>query len=329
MDRADTTGLSIAVVAHVALLAMLTYVAVNTPPLPKPEVTPVEVELVSDVDLSSAKPKPVSAPPPAPASAPVEPEPLPAPPERVSAPPPMVEPAPPPLPAPKPTPTPKPTPVPKPVPTPKPAPPPRPTPPRTAPPKPAPAKPAPPRPAVPVAKPTAKPALRQTALVRPTTLARPTVTDTRPRRRPGLSSSIVTGLDDAPTRPTLGPVAPRPTAPTAPAGNASVDAKAVQRALAGEISRQLKRTWKTPTGADVEQLVTILSWDLAPDGSLTGAPRVIDQQGDTPSNRAQATLHRENAIKAVRAAAPFNLPSEHYKYWKSVVSFRFDKRLSQ
>jgi hypothetical protein len=316
MDRADTTGLSIAVVAHAALLALLTYVAVNQPPLPLPKVDPVEVELVSDVDLSSAQPKSVTAPPPAAASAPAEPDPLPAPPEPVSAPAQMVEPAPPP-PAPKPTPAP--SPVPKPVPklVPKPVPPSRPAPPRPA-----------PRSAV-AAKPVARPTPRQTALVRPTTLARPTVADAQPRRRPGLSSSIVSGLDDAPRRPTPGPVAATPAAATAPAGNASTDAKAVQRALAAEISRQLKRTWKTPTGADVEQLVTILSWDLAPDGSLTGAPRVIDQQGDTPSNRAQASLHRENAIKAVRAAAPFNLPSEHYKFWKSVVSFRFDKRLSQ
>ncbi|MFM9851565.1 MAG: hypothetical protein ACKVOJ_01990 [Sphingomonadaceae bacterium] len=322
MDRADTTGLGIAIVAHVALFALLTFVAVNAPPLPKPDETPVEVELVSEKDLLSAKPKAAAVPPPA--SAPADPEPLPQPPEPISPPPPMIEPAPPP---PKPVPLsvtapkPLPRPVPQPVPAPKPVPQPKPTP-RPAPAKPAP-KPVPPRPAP--AKPVVKPAPRQTALVRPT------IDDSRPRRRPGLSSSIISGLDTPQTVPVArpGPAIARPTAPSAPAGNDTVDAKAVQRALAAEISRQLKRTWKTPTGADVEQLVTILSWDLAPDGSLSGVPRVIDQQGDTPSNRAQAVLHRENAIKAVRAAAPFNLPSEHYKYWKSVVSFRFDKRLSQ
>jgi outer membrane biosynthesis protein TonB len=310
MDRAETTGLGIAVIAHGALLALLTFVAVNTPPLPKPEVTPVEVDLVSDIDLSSAKPKPLAAPPPsAPPSAPAEPEQLPL--EPQPQPPEPITPPPPPAPLPKPAPVrlPTPKPVPRPVP---------PTPPRPTLPRPAPVT-------KPVAKPVPKPAPRQTALVRPTT------SDSRPRRRPGLSSSIVEGLDQPTLTPAArpGPAIARPTAPSAPPGNDNVDAKAVQRALAAEISRQLKRTWKTPTGADVEQLVTILSWDLAPDGSLVGAPRVVDQQGDTPSNRAQAALHRENAIKAVRAAAPFSLPPEHYKYWKSVVSFRFDKRLSQ
>ena len=122
--------------------------------------------------------------------------------------------------------------------------------------------------------------------------------------------------------------APKP-APAAQPGPRGVEAGAVKRALGSEIGRQLKPRWKAPTGQDVDQLVTILSWDLNKDGSLAGEPRFVDQLGEGPSNRAQAAVHKENAIKAVRAAAPFKLPSEHYSYWKSVVSFRFDKRLSQ
>jgi hypothetical protein len=100
-------------------------------------------------------------------------------------------------------------------------------------------------------------------------------------------------------------------------------------ALGREIGRQIKPRWKSPSGADVDQLVTRLSWELNVDGSLAGEPRFISQSGETPSNQAQAKVHRENAIKAVRAAAPFKLPPEHYALWKSVTNFRFDKRLSQ
>lgn len=104
---------------------------------------------------------------------------------------------------------------------------------------------------------------------------------------------------------------------------------AVRSALAGAISRQLKPKWVAPQGADAELLVTFLTWDLNPDGSLAGAPRVVRQEGITDANRAQATRHAEQAIRAVRLAEPFNLPDEFYPAWKRVTTFRFDRKLSQ
>ncbi len=104
---------------------------------------------------------------------------------------------------------------------------------------------------------------------------------------------------------------------------------AVQSALAGSISRQLKPHWTVPQGADAEKLVTILSWSLNRDGSLAGAPQVVRQEGVTDANRAQAARHVEQAIRAVQLAAPFNLPAEYYDAWKRVASFRFDRKLSQ
>ena len=104
---------------------------------------------------------------------------------------------------------------------------------------------------------------------------------------------------------------------------------AVQSALAGAISRQLKPHWAAPQGADAEKLVTILSWNLNRDGSLTGAPRLVRQEGITDSNRAQAARHAEQAMRAVQLAAPFILPPEYYVAWQRVASFKFDKRLSQ
>jgi outer membrane biosynthesis protein TonB len=104
---------------------------------------------------------------------------------------------------------------------------------------------------------------------------------------------------------------------------------AVRSALAGAISRQLKPKWVAPQGADAELLVTILTWDLNPDGALAGAPRIVRQEGITEANRAQAARHAEQAIRAVRLAAPFNLPDEFYPAWKRVTAFRFDRKLSQ
>lgn len=103
----------------------------------------------------------------------------------------------------------------------------------------------------------------------------------------------------------------------------------VKAALAGAIARQLKPHWSAPQGADADQLVTVLTWDLNQDGSLTGTPRVVGQSGITDANRTQALRHAEQAIRAVRLAAPFDLPEDLYAAWKHVASFRFDRKLSQ
>jgi hypothetical protein len=56
-----------------------------------------------------------------------------------------------------------------------------------------------------------------------------------------------------------------------------------------------------PQGVDTDQLVTILAWDLNPDGAGRAAP-VVQQSGITDSNRPQAQRHAENGDP--RGAAP-------------------------
>ena len=102
---------------------------------------------------------------------------------------------------------------------------------------------------------------------------------------------------------------------------------AIQSSLAGAISRQLKPHWAVPQGADADKLVTILTWSLNRDGTLAGPPRVVRQEGINDSNRPQAALHAEQAIRAVQLAVPFQLPAEYYDAWKRVAAFRFDRRL--
>ena len=103
----------------------------------------------------------------------------------------------------------------------------------------------------------------------------------------------------------------------------------VKRSLAGELYRVLKPHWRSPTGADIDKLRTTVRAELNPDGTLKGQPRVVRQEGVTPSNRAQADLHKERAIRAVVLAAPYKtFPPKFYEGWK-VISPTFDWKLSQ
>jgi len=100
-----------------------------------------------------------------------------------------------------------------------------------------------------------------------------------------------------------------------------------QASIAAAFIRQIRPHWSAPSGVEVEQLVTLLDFDLNPDGSLKGRPRLRSQSGITDANSAQKELHAERAIRAVQLAAPFDLPPEYYNAWKSVRGARFDRNL--
>ncbi len=98
-------------------------------------------------------------------------------------------------------------------------------------------------------------------------------------------------------------------------------------ALSSAITRQLRPHWNAPDGVDAEKLVSIVSWRLNEDGSLSGRPSCRNQSSSiTASNRPQAGLHCERAIRAVQLAAPFNLPEQFYNRWKQ-LEWQFDRRL--
>jgi outer membrane biosynthesis protein TonB len=99
-----------------------------------------------------------------------------------------------------------------------------------------------------------------------------------------------------------------------------------QAALAAELLRQLRPFWRSPTGADVEQLRVVVVARLNRDGSLAGEPRAEAVTGVTPSNRAQADLFAERAVAAVKRAAPYNFPADFYDAWKTIKP-RFKKDL--
>ena len=182
-----------------------------------------------------------------------------------------------------------------------------------------------PRPAPPVAKPTARPSAKPSAkpvAKSPAKAAAPA--DTRTRRRPDapagasrVGSDFLKGIPGGEAR---------GAAQNPPAARAGPQ---VAASLAQAISRALKPRWNAPQGAEADQLVTVLAFDLNADGSLAGRPRVVSQSGVTDANSAQKARHAEQAIRAVQLAAPFDLPEQYYPLWKRVASFRFDRRLSQ
>ncbi len=101
-----------------------------------------------------------------------------------------------------------------------------------------------------------------------------------------------------------------------------------QASLRSAITRQLRPHWTAPQGVDAEKLVSVASWRLNPDGSLSGRPKCNTVSSSiTPSNRPQANLHCERVIRAIQLAAPFDLPDQFYNGWKTISSWRFDRRL--
>ena len=178
------------------------------------------------------------------------------------------------------------------------------------------AKPVPtPKPAPKIFAPVAKPAPKAAPAGPPRPklaldLSRPSAATPRGSR---LGNDFLKGVSD------------RPTASTAQTPRAAAG-PAVEASLAREVLRQLKPHWKAPTGADAEKLRTLLSIRLNPDGTVA-AVRVIETTGVTDSNRGQVRLHQEAAVKAVRLAAPFVLPTELYDAWKVLEPVGFDKRL--
>ena len=300
----ERAGLVLALAVHAGLVAWLALKPPAPAPLPPPERMTVTIS--DQIAAKSTSPDPSAQA--APAVAPVlaeNPVPEPAPnPEPQVQPRPQPEPQPQLQPRVQPQPQPRPMPraAPAPQPVPRPAPAPRPQPVQRAAPQPQP-KPAP-------AKPTPAKAVHQPAKQQPA----------KPVGGGGsrIGSDFLKGLAGGQT--------PNARSHGQPAQEVG---PAVRSALSGAIARQLKPHWVAPQGVDADQLITVLAFDLNADGSLAGSPRLVSQSGVTDANRPQAQRHVEQAIRAVRLAAPFELPPDLYSAWKHVASFRFDRKLSQ
>ncbi|WP_082698077.1 cell envelope integrity protein TolA [Novosphingobium fuchskuhlense] len=192
-------------------------------------------------------------------------------------------------------------------------------------PKPAPAqqpqaKPAPqPRPApkaAPLPPPRAAPAAPPKPAARPAAASPPA--DPRQRRRsdaPGGASQLgpdfLKGINTG----------TRPGATGNPADAASEQVKAAIRVT---INRKVLPPWNScpVNGVEIEKLRASVTFQLDRGGNITSiAPPVLS--GQTPANTPQVSRFTECAVRAIRTAAPFNLPPESYEFWKTYkLNFR-------
>jgi len=92
--------------------------------------------------------------------------------------------------------------------------------------------------------------------------------------------------------------------------------------LKGRISSQIRDYWRLPGGGGgIDVMQVTLSWRLKPNGELDGELQVIGSSSD-PTFRVAA----EAAIRAVKCAAPFKLPSESYEHWRYIKDWNFDPK---
>ncbi len=288
MENSERLGLSVAVVGHVALFAMLSLGIASRKELKMP-VEPISVQLTDEVGLVSTAPNPTreAATATAPQIAPEiekaapEPEPAPLPPTRRPEPPaPKAIERPP---QPKAAERPRPSPAAK------------------------PARASPPPPAKPQPEAAQKP--------KP---AAPSNTDSR--RRPDRPTPSAAAK--APRAPRIGSdflegVTDKPSTSRAQTPPASVAGPAVVASLQRELLRQVKPHWAPPSGADADKLRTRVTVRLDESGNIVGTPSA-STSGVTASNRPQEALHKERAIAAVRRAAPFRFPPQFYAEWQTI-----------
>ncbi|MCJ2186632.1 TonB C-terminal domain-containing protein [Novosphingobium beihaiensis] len=205
-----------------------------------------------------------------------------------------------------------------------------------------------PQPAPPKPKPAPKPVAK--AVHKPKPRPKPAPVKTPPKKSSSRKSSAIDDIIAKPSRSTQAPSSKGSKTPrksgassfaqafsdgvpgaTSDSGKGMPAAEFGPRqvsALAAAINRQLKPYWQAPQGADADLLVTRVRFRLNPDGSLKGEPQVLSTSGQTAANKAQVQRHQEQAVRAVKLAAPFDLPEDLYQGWK-VITTNFDRKLSQ
>jgi colicin import membrane protein len=104
--------------------------------------------------------------------------------------------------------------------------------------------------------------------------------------------------------------------PTAPGSVAKMTVNELEALRA-----RLAQCWSPPLGwTDPAEVRVVLMLDLNQDGTVAGAPAVLESPQGAYSNTAP-----ESALRAVRRCAPYNLPADKYDAWKQ-VKVTFDPR---
>ncbi|MBM3596040.1 MAG: energy transducer TonB [Alphaproteobacteria bacterium] len=188
--------------------------------------------------------------------------------------------------------------------------------------------PTPPKPAPPKASAVDQVAAREPSRASPST--RPAPRSTSAAATPAKGATPPAKVGASRFTEAFGPGTPGATTSTTTGAPAATIGPQQISALNAAIGRQLRPHWrgKAPEGAEAELLVTRVRFRLNRDGSLAGEPQVLATTGQTEANQPQVARHQEQAVRAVKLAAPFDLPEDLYDGWK-VVTTNFDRKLSQ
>lgn len=195
---------------------------------------------------------------------------------------------------------------------------------------------APPLPKIAPAPPLPKPAAKAPAKVaeRPTPKPVPKAAApakkeaaTTPPPRTSRLGGMGAALSQAATRENERPGTGRGTAEKGSGTPSAKTAAQLEASFIQALFVRIKKYWRAPTGVDAELLRSNLVVTLNRDGTL-GSVTVVSQSGENENNSNLKALHAERAVNAVRRAAPFELPPEHYAIWQSLGPITFDKRLN-
>ena len=120
------------------------------------------------------------------------------------------------------------------------------------------------------------------------------------------------------TKATVKPTAPKPYALSA------MSQQLQMQKLAKMVNQQLAECWSIPGGVkDAQTIKVAVLIRLNTDGTLRGAPRVVDRARMRSDRSFQAIA--ESAVRALQnpGCQPLELPYDQYELWKDIV-FNFD-----
>lgn len=208
-------------------------------------------------------------------------------------------------------------------------PPPTPEPPAPEPPAPEPPAPEPPAPEPPVeaAEPAPEPAPEpaetkapepepQQFTAAPPPRSRPKLPQPEQREDPEFNSNEIAALLDRQKREQAAPKPQQPQALGTETGNANT----LSQNEIDFLRRQLENCWSLQAGMEAaESIAVTVQMVLNIDGTLAGAPRILNPQGGL-----QYQIAAERALRAVQVCAPYAyLPQDKYDTWQ-VLEFNFD-----
>lgn len=142
-----------------------------------------------------------------------------------------------------------------------------------------------------------------------------------------LDSALASQLSRAASRESATPGTGRGAAAQGSGTPAARTAAQLEASFIQALFLKIKRYWRAPTGVDAELLKTNIIVTLKPDGTVDQIT-ITSQSGVNENNENLKSLHAERAASAIRRAAPFPLPPEHYAIWQSLGPITFDKRLN-